>query len=487
MAIAETGELIAPTPTLSGDRLPWRLAAFTVRFYWLWPTLLMLLACAYKLGNPSLWADELATWGAVRMDWSPLFRLLGNVDAVVAPYYVVTKAWAAVAGTSPVALRVPSVLAMTAAAGFVALLGARLHSRWVGLLAGLTFALTPATSRYGQEARPYAFAVLFAVVATLLLVRYVDRPGFATGVPYALAIALLGAFHVLGLLLLVAHAVAVRHRLLRWAVWAGAGLVPLLPLFWLGYLQRGQVAWIPPAHLHVILGAPDVVFVSADVAGAMVALGLLGFARRPNAVLLASWALVPFAVLALVGQFAPLFYARYLLYSLPAWVLLVALALDRLSRTQALVVTLVVAVLGAPTQNAIRDPDGHSTASSLAGAVIARNELPGDAIAYKLNETAPWFTRDVVARYVPAAKQPLDVFQVVPQRVDAHLAAVECANLTACLDAANPARMWVVRRNTQPDPLLGIGQAKDTLLRARYHMLRLWLLKGLTIALYVRN
>ncbi len=480
-ASAPAEPVVPPAPPLQ------RLLGFALRRYWLWPALLMLAGAGYGLGTPALWDDELATWGAVRVSWGSLFRLVHNVDAVVAPYYVMTKAWTALAGTSPVALRAPSVVAMALTAALVAVLGARLRDRWVGLLAGVAFALVPAASRYAQEARPYAFAILFAVLSTLLLVRFLDRPGVGTGVGYAVAVALLGAFHVLGLLLLLAHAVAARHRLAAWAIWAGVGVLPVLPLIWFGYRQSGQVSWIPPAHAHALLSAPDLIFGSSEVAGALVALSLLAFGRGRVAVLLGAWAVLPLVALGLVGQFVPLFYARYLLYTLPAWVLLGGLALRRLSAVQSVAVLLVVAAIGAPTQNAIRDPDGHGTASAQAGRIIASNERPGDGIAFWLDETAPWEARDLISRYVPANRRPTDVFAVTPQRVNGRLAAVECADLTACLDRANPPRMWIVRRKNLTDPLYQIGQPKENLLRSRYHLTKLYLVPGLTIGLYTRN
>jgi hypothetical protein len=78
------------------------------------------------------------------------------------------------------------------------------------------------------------------------------------------------------------------------------------------------------------------------------------------------------------------------------------------------------------------------------------------------------------------------VFATSAQRVDGHLAAAECADLAACLDKADPPRMWVLRLRTQADPLAGIGPTKSDLLRSRYHLSGLWLTKDLTVALYVR-
>jgi mannosyltransferase len=465
--------------------------AAALRWYWAWPALLTLVLAGWGLGTPALWADELATWGAVRLGWGAMLRLAGSVDAVVAPYYVVEKAWVTIAGTSPVALRLPSVVAMVVSAALVAVLGERIAGReagrWAGLVAGLTFALVPATSRFAQEARPYAFVVLLAVLATLLLIRYLDRPAPGTGLGYALTIALLGAFHLVGLLLLLGHAVAARRRLAAWAAWAGCGVLPVLPLAWLGARQSHQIGWIPPAHLHTVLGAPDAIFTSGEVGGALVVLSVLAFSRQPRVVLLASWALVPLAALTLVGQFVPLFWPRYLLYTMPAWAVLAALTLARLPRTRAVGVLVAIALIGFPAQTASRTADGHSQGTSQAGAIIADNYQPGDGIAYSLTESAPWVARDLVGRYVPANRRPRDVFGLTGQRLDGHLAASECPDLASCLDGADPARLWIVRPHTQTDPLHDLGTAKEDLLRSRYHLARLWLVRDLTVALYERN
>jgi mannosyltransferase len=479
-----------------------RASAFAIRVYWLWPALLTLALSGWKIGTPALWADELATWGAVQLRWGQLFRLANHVDAVVLPYFVVGKVWASVAGTSTVALRLPSAAAMVASAALICVVGSRLAGRWVGLLAGLTFTVVPATSRFAQEARPYAFAVFFAVLATWLLMRYADRPGVRTGLPYALSVAALGAFHLVGLLLLLAHGIVMLRRRqrslserppvsvrqpLRWAAWAGAGVLPALPLVWLGARQSHQIAWIPPAHLHTILAAPDTIFAAGEVGGALIALSVLAFSRQWTVVLLACWALVPTVALAAVAQFTPLFWPRYLLYTMPAWVLLTALTLGRLSYVKAAGVLAAVVLIGAPTQTAIRVADGHGQGTSQAGAVIAAGYRTGDGVAYSLLESQSWVARDVVSHYVPADHRPADVFALTPQRVDGHLAATECSDLTACLDRADPPRMWVVRIHTTADPLAGIGTTKETLLRSRYRLSGLWLTRDLTVALYVRS
>ena len=69
------------------------------------------------LNRPGLWEDELATWGMVTVGFDDFVAVLRNVDASIGPYYLLLRGWVALAGSSDVALRVPSLLAMTAAAG----------------------------------------------------------------------------------------------------------------------------------------------------------------------------------------------------------------------------------------------------------------------------------------------------------------------------------------------------------------------------------
>jgi mannosyltransferase len=487
---ASNGATAAPAPR---GRRAVDAAALAGRLYWLWPALLTLIYGLWGIRTPSLWADELATWGAVRMSWRSLYQMLGSVDAVVGPYFTIIKIWTDIVGTSTTALRLPSVGAMVVAAALISLLGARLASggaaRWTGLLAGLAFAVMPTTSRYAQEARPYAFAMLFAILATLLLVRLMERPSPAAAAWYALAVIGLGAFHLVALLLLIGHAaLAWRRARVYWAIAAGVGVLPLLPLLWLGHRQSAQISWIKPAKWLTLLSTWDVVFTAPVVAGFVIVLAVLAFSRRWQSLLLITWALVPVAVLFVLARLTPVYWPRYLLFTMPAWLLLAALTLARRSRLQAVLLVLALALVGHPMQFEIRASDGHSHGDRQAAGIIAANEAPGDGIAYKLTEQPePWEGRDLVARYVPTAHQPRDVFAVTPQRTDGHLLATECTDLAICLDRANPTRMWIVRFGTQPDPLSGIGEPKSDLLRARYRLARLWLVKGLTIGLFVRG
>ncbi|MGN9916995.1 glycosyltransferase family 39 protein [Micromonospora palomenae] len=194
------------------------------RLVWVPPLLATLIVGLYGIGHAQPWRDELATWSAVTRPLGDLLRLTGTVDAATGPYYVLMHGWVRIFGDSATALRLPSALAMAGAAGLTAVLGRWLLGTRAGLLAGLLFAVLPGTSRYAQEARPYALASLFAVLATLLLVAALRRPAWTRWAGYATAVAALGLTHLLALTLLAAHAAVV---LVAW--WRGptaAGLAP---------------------------------------------------------------------------------------------------------------------------------------------------------------------------------------------------------------------------------------------------------------------
>ena len=137
-------------------------------------------------------------------------------------------------GSSPEVLRIPSVLAMTAAVAIVALLTRRLTgSGWAGLFAGLVMALTPIISFYAQTARSYAM-VLACVrrPPPWSWSRALDAEAAGAArqrtlpwwLGYGALVVVGGYLNEMSLLMLAAHAVTVvvaryrRQVVWRWAV-----------------------------------------------------------------------------------------------------------------------------------------------------------------------------------------------------------------------------------------------------------------------------
>jgi mannosyltransferase len=180
------------------------------------PGIVLLLADGYRLGRLSLWRDEAYAVDAIGRPLPRVFAMLAHTDAVNGAYYVLMHAWAGVAGTSPAALRLPSLPAMAVAAVVTAAIGGRLARAGrlpapaaTGVVAGLLFTAVPQVTRYAQDARAYGFVTMCATVATYLLLRALADGRWRWWAPYGAAITAVGLFNLLAFLLVAAHGVTV--------------------------------------------------------------------------------------------------------------------------------------------------------------------------------------------------------------------------------------------------------------------------------------
>jgi mannosyltransferase len=115
-----------------------------------------------------LWNDELFTWYFAGLPgFDDVWRELEEGAEQLPPsFYVLTRAVLDVLGSSPVALRLPEVLAFAGAgAGLFALLARRVPALYA--LVAVLFVLFSGARYYGSEARPYALVLLFTTTALL--------------------------------------------------------------------------------------------------------------------------------------------------------------------------------------------------------------------------------------------------------------------------------------------------------------------------------
>ncbi|MFC8847502.1 MULTISPECIES: glycosyltransferase family 39 protein [unclassified Micromonospora] len=503
---------------------------------WLWPTLATLAVTGVGIGSAQPWRDELATWSAATRPLGDLARMAGTIDAASWPYYLFMHGWVALCGDSPAALRAPSVLATAGAAGLAAALGARLLGRRAGLAGGLLFASLPGTSRYAQEARPYAFVALFAVLATLLLVRALDRPGWRRWAGYAAAVAALGLAHLVALTLLAAHAAAVlathrtapgatdpaatgttdraapgttepvgpgttepvgRHRsagrrarrpLWGWLLALLPAAVALTPLVLLAVGQRGrQLDWVDQARLADLTALPGALAQSGAVGGLLLGLAALGAARSGRAGLLPAACLaLPVTLLFLAGLAVPLWVPRYLFFAVPFACLLAGAALAMVALPGALAVVLLAGLLGLPDQVGLRRshewPRGALVDYRGAARVVDEERRPGDVIVFSPREG--WLFPDVGIRYHLGDRQPRDALVVRDRDARGDYWADECPDPAACLAGAR--RVWLVVAGRRADPVDAVPDAKGTALRDGFAVERVWPRPGLTVALLTR-
>jgi mannosyltransferase len=453
------------------------------------PALLALTLSIFGIGSRAMWNDEYATWYAATLSFRDLAKLLANVDAVVAPYYVVLHFWIDVFGDSATSLRMPSAIAMAVTAALVAVLGRRLFDPGVGLVAGLIVAGLPSATRYGQEARPYAFAIGFATLATLLLLRAMERPTWRRWIWYGVGLILAGLVHIVTLTVLSAHAVFLWRafrvsgdlRLLRWLAGAFLAVTAALPLAAKGSEQSSVISWIK-ADGEAVASLPERLFGSWHVAlvvcvAAALATVLLWSRHRGPVVLLLSWALFPPVVCYVTFPVLHLFLHRYLLFTVPAWALLAAalgFSLARFTRRaastvplslSALLVVAAVLLVSGPGQLAARhspvygEPDFRGAAAALAA--VAQ---PGDGIAYAGTTRNGRRALDYEVRRLGLLR---DVLVERTSQQNGTFGAQECTDPGLCV--GDTRRIWLVSTTgAHLDPMDGMPGPTQGFLLAAY-------------------
>jgi mannosyltransferase len=409
----------APSSGRSPRRLPgWALIAS--------PAAITLVVTLWGAGGPSYCGDEMDTVSAVSRTVPQLFRLLGHIDAVHGFYYLLLWPVARLAGTGQLATRIPSAVSMAAAAAGVTAIGRRLSSPRAGLCAGLMFAALPMVTSQGHDARPYAAVTAAAVLASYLLLRAAHDPRPAVLAAYGLALVLTGYLQLFGLLLVPAHAVTLaslkRRRALqagdraaapavtvarRWLTTVAAAGLAVTPVAFIGWEQRGSIAWIPRPGWRDMWDVVSTLTAPSAAAAAIVlliavgciwggapavlpgrgTLAAAGGADRSLTWLAAPWLVLPPLILVAASEIKPVYFSRYITFCLPAVALLAgaglaALRLPVRAGALALVVALVM-----PTQLAYRAPGGGMEAVAQ---FLAAHEQPGDAIVYPASSIPPW-------------------------------------------------------------------------------------------------
>ncbi len=346
----------------------------------------------YHLGQQGLWFDEADLVMRARGPVPELLALFVRPGENGPLYTLGLNLWMRLAGTSEAAVRLPSALFGTLAIPALYGLGRELRGPRMGLIAACLLAISPYAHWYAQDAKMYSLAVLMAIGATWLLLAALRRGG--RWWPAYAAVAVAAVFvHASVALVLAAHAVIVAlfwragvgtrpgGKQARWllALAALAG-VPLL-IWAVAFLVRLGPTWQPEAAPWEIVGVMLTEFGATHRADAttqaaaawlylaLAALGLLLMlraARIEDAAPPVSWrervrgrggrtagesapfagfwtarqvllvvgclVAVPLVLFTLMSLRRAVFADRYLIVTLPAYLLLVALGLDGLLR-----------------------------------------------------------------------------------------------------------------------------------------------------------
>lgn len=323
-------------------------------------------------GRPSFWYDEAATISAsYSRSLHQLWQMLADVDAVHGLYYLLMHGWFAVFPPTEFWSRVPSGLAVGAAAAGVVVLGRQLSSRTVGLAAGVVCAILPRATWAGIEARPYALSMMLAVWLAVLLVWVARRESRWAWAGYGALLAVSILLDVYLALLFFVHAVFVvafrrtRTVELPFAITSGIALGVMAPFVAVVAGQANQISWITPIGLRTFEDVAvqqyfdrNPYFAALSAVVVLVAITVWVFVRRPSVgereaiVLAVAWLVIPTALIVAYSALAePLYTPRYLCFTAPAMALLLGVCIAALARSAWVTAAVVgvFAVVAAPT------------------------------------------------------------------------------------------------------------------------------------------
>ena len=345
---------------------PWRRALESPAV----PVGLLLLFAAlivFTITRFGTWIDESATLAFIgRHDYGDIMRLI-DLDVHPPLWYLLLKPWLQLFGSTILAARAQSAVFMLVAAGVWYHFVKTRFSRPVGLLALALMVTNPTILHYAIEGRMYAFGVLLVGISCVLLTSTWRRHWTAYGL---VCVAMLYTHYFLGLVIAGQFVYLFLRRRdpeqlsLKWIAILGAlilvAFVPWLPHMTHSTSKVQEGFWIPPimpstvtsyvlgGFLHRLDRELDGVRVFPALAFLFVwAVGLVRATRVRTAPATLTWgiAVVPFVFLFVLSikPFVPMFHPRYVVFGLPALlVLLAAGALELAGRWRALAIGILV-------------------------------------------------------------------------------------------------------------------------------------------------
>ncbi|MGI9124098.1 MAG: glycosyltransferase family 39 protein [Mycobacterium sp.] len=370
---------------------------------------LTIVVSAAGAARPSLWFDEAATISAATRSVPQLWRMVGHIDAVHGLYYLLMHGWYMVFPATEFASRFSSALAAGLAAAGVVVLGRQLSTRTVAVAAGIAFAILPKVTWAGMETRSYALSMAVAVWLTVFCVRAARRGQPWWWLIYGAFLAGATLLNVFLILIVPAHAVVVwtgarRRRMFGyWAACTAGAAAAVVPFLFFAQSQLFQVQWISTLGRDTVGEVLQEQYfdrsLPAAVAGGVIlglglVFGVVFGADRPARLLAVAlaWIVAPTATLLLYSLLRhPIYYPRYLAFTIPAFALLFGVCVVSVGRSRVGIAAVLTAFAVAATPNYLAQRGPYAKADmdySAVADVIGRYAAPGDCLV--LDNSTTW-------------------------------------------------------------------------------------------------
>ena len=311
----------------------------------------MALALLLRLPNlegKSLWLDEISSLTFAGMDWHSFWTLVQQHEGNMLAYYLLLRAWMHL-GDSQWIAKLLSIIFGVATVPAIYALTKELYGRRAGLASAFLLTVSACHVRASQWIRSYSLMLLMLVLSSWFLARVLEQPTFRNCSLYVLtsalavythlyAVLLLGT-QILSVLLLAPRTIAWKRIVLSWVV-----LVALLypAALYVLFRNTGQLDWILPTqprellHWAVFLAGGGGTGVAYALLAICIVLGVIALiavrqswstpTRNLQNWRIAFpflWLILPVAIAFLISYVKPVFFFRYLIICLPAFVIIV--------------------------------------------------------------------------------------------------------------------------------------------------------------------
>jgi mannosyltransferase len=409
-----------------------------------WVTLLLLLGSSIALrleclGCKPFWSDECFSVEIAWLDGRNFLHLMWWREANMSLYYVLLGIWLHLGqhlgqhfgqhfGPGELFIRSLSVWMAAATLPAIYWLARMLYDRRVALIAAALFTFNAYNIRYAQEARSYALFMLLATLSSGFLIAWLRAPSRRNRMGYVLVSILAVYAHFYALLLVATHWLvfrwlgsppnpaeelhAARSAQMRRA-WITIGIAVSPLLIFIAKTGAGPIRWVPRPGLHDLLrfferlaGGSNWVLATICATAGVAAIAPVRkrlVARDQSwetwrCQFLVLWLLFPVGLTVLLSFARPVFLARYLIFCLPALLILVAAGLAQLRHWWLLAATLSgILLLSLP---GIFFAYGHDFDNE--------RDAAGAATGFILDHTQP---EDAVIFYLPATRLPYEFFR----------------------------------------------------------------------------
>ncbi|WP_314385348.1 glycosyltransferase family 39 protein [Pseudomonas brenneri] len=315
----------------------------------------------YALTDTGVWLDE--AFSLLMSMKSPSEILFHTARDVHPPlYYLMLHEWIKLFGNGVFAARSLSVCFGVLSVVLGIWLSRLLLSQRSSILASVLLAIFPAAVRYSQEVRMYALLGALMLGATIAFVYWLEWPKRKWPIGLYVLLMVAGLYtHYFAALCMLSHWIyifilsssrQVKYKyLLSREWWLANSLIVVCFLPWLpsllNQLDYSRIDWIAKPGIKELVElvwfflnfsegeqTPTWIFygLALMVWGASVAICTLGGRSGKNNTLLVVYVWCPVVVVLLVSLYKPLFYPRYFLFAGIVLPMVVAVALDGISR-----------------------------------------------------------------------------------------------------------------------------------------------------------